>query len=339
MFDQNSIDSFSNALRTIGFVVEVKQNVINGVTYTHQARWLPAPVNDGIYFKYTESQYTPLYTYTYYAPSEGGTISGRTYDESYMAEKRELYPDSFEILDTEDHTSSSFITYRLAKDNRDFEDYILEWTNYPIGYIVGNQGDNNDATRYRMRYPTKMVIPSGYGTYSALTYKIPYVKTSKGGVIILSLDYCEAPSATPVANYYRTIAYLPQENGNDLWTTAFFIPWGNGGARTVYVSYYQGNTIWHADRFTGKFKNGTDESLKILAPITPSNIDVTHELPPAQGHFYNGNTFINKHYKLDSKIFYMRYGQTVKYSMGGLYKDKDNNEFYVFNPGPYAIKI
>lgn len=329
-FDPDTIDGFIGALRTIGFTVTEKQTLIDGIHYTHHAKWMSTPFDDGIYFKYYDSQYTPKYTYTYTAEQ---TYSGTTYDENQINEWRELYPDTFEILNVEDHTSSSFILYRLSKDNRDYENYLINWTPSELtSVIIGTQGDDPFATRFRINSALGYLLWTSSSDPTSDVHKIPYVKTSDGGIIVQSLTYIESGGSARSYNIH-SLAFLPPSNNKDQWTSMFY--YNHGNQARAYTTHYIGTEIYQAGYAV--YTNQISE-LTLLQPLEYLDIIIAHEPPPAQGHFYNGNTFINNHYKIDNKIFNMSYGPQFSNSMGEIFKDVDNNEFYRFN-SVYAIKL
>lgn len=343
-FDQNTLDDFTRALRGIGFIIEQGRTIIDDITYDYHAKWNNAPVGDGIYYKFTESQYTPLYHYMYTSIQ---TVTGSTYDENLIAQLQETYPDTFEILSTDDYYSSSYITFALSKDNRNLQFTFTSSNNTItygkegfVGYIFGTQ-DNSPgytATNYRINFDNRAAFPYNIGNAS---YKIPYVSLKNGGIVILALDYWESESRFRSSDSALPMIYMPADNSKEFWRTVF---WDTNYHRP-YFTYYSGDSIVQAGTATGS-SYVSDSGLTVLNPLYCLSSMVPFDVNSFRAGIWDttikAESYINFNAVPETKIFEVRYlNMPEEYSMGMIYTDSNNNEYYIFkvNSIYYAVKL
>ena len=198
-------------------------------------------------------------------------------------------PESTEIIDNQEVYHNSFINYRIAKG----QDYV----------------DGGGHT-YTLCYL------GAHGETQEFVYKIPYIRTSYGGLIIRGIGYYEVTQngvTRPTYDDNGIVCFLPPIDNNDRYEFIYSVNEPAGYNDSYVDEMYLGDTkISHF--FKRRDSMGSQyiaDSKNILVPIiTARNDSVLYTLS-------------------SQKVYEFKFrGQSVLYSMGTIFKDQLNNEYY-----------
>lgn len=169
------------------------------------------------------------------------------------------------------------------------------------------------------------------------SYKIPYVLSTDGGVIINSLGYFEETNSQTQRTYVThgtKMFILPSTEIDSGWDFGV----------NFYTHIYQGSTCISYlyenigdSYYTNEYQGGwCDGSKNIFSPMV--TLYVGYDTDWITSHLY---TFMS--HRLFKPISYGEL-QTAIGSMGSIFKDSDNNEYFVVGNGQqnkniYAIKL
>ena len=209
-----------------------------------------------------------------------------------------------EIVDEQERHYNSSITGRISKFRN-------------VGFTINGRQQHSENTSY--------------------SYKIPYVLSTDGGVIIKGLGYFEETNSQTQRTYATSgplLFILPSTEIDSGWDFGvnFFTHVYQGSTCVSYLYESIGRTF-----YTTAYQGGwCDGGKNIFSPMIT---------------YYNGTdtdwitsclyTFIS--HRLFKAISYGEL-QTAVGSMGSIFKDSDNNEYFVTGggqqtPNIYAIKL
>lgn len=238
-------------------------------------------------------------TYTHFAKLANAPFNNGIYFK-YTPERTEV------IQEQEIHYNSR-INYQISKGINNNSGYEV----HAIGYIDGRQQ---------------------HSEYDTFVYKIPYIRTDDNGVIILGLGYFEVTnSTTGYTNITQGnfVFFLPPYEHDEFCEFGYFgYPAGAVSSERFYdVAYSGSNAISVLYR---------ELNLPALARLTG---DVFIIFPAYSDDSFN--KYINKFNMISNRVFYLLYyeNELSDTTLGAIFKDSDNKEYFITKRYGIAIKL
>lgn len=221
-------------------------------------------------------------------------------------------PGRTEIIDEQEIQYNSQIDYLISK-----------------GIVGGVDGSGNPLDFHMLGIISGQQRHSEYDTY---VYKMPYIRTDDGGVIILGLGYYEVTNSTTGHTNIHVgdfLYFLPPYEHDEYYEFGYF---GYPGRATstinfIEVAYSGNNVISILSKSTANYSYEINGDVLIMYPL------ITIE------YYANNNNCIYN--VMSNRVFSLLYYENIlsETVFGAIFKDLDDNEYFATKRFGVAIKL